>query len=184
MLGSDAKRASFKYRITRSQYSRALAQSRSSFRACDRSSDNNVFPFQQTERLRCADVPNQLRQLGDVCEPVAFSRMRLDRCQNQCAVSVSLEPQAQGVTRPARILAVTTRTISPSVGRKTSALQTCLTPPIPGLTHSPINASLAASRPHAPVNRGRCSSLRFRRDGLAPSTFRRSLGAPVHSINW
>ena len=29
---------------------------------------------------------------------------------------------------------------------------------------------------------GRCGSLRLHRDGLAPSTFRRSPGAPVHSI--
>src|ERR1700739_1978206 len=46
-------------------------------------------------------------------------------------------------------LAVTTRTISPSVGRKTSAPRTCLTPLNTWPTHSPINASLAASRPHA-----------------------------------
>ena len=32
------------------------------------------------------------------------------------------------------------------------------------------------------MTRGRCSSLRLHRDGLAPSTFRRSPGAPVHSI--
>jgi hypothetical protein len=31
--------------------------------------------------------------------------------------------------------------------------------------------------------RGRCGSLRLHRNGLAPSTFRRSPGAPVHSIN-
>ena len=30
---------------------------------------------------------------------------------------------------------------------------------------------------------GRCDLLRLHRDGLAPSTFRRSPGAPVHSIN-
>src|ERR1700746_1211140 len=46
-------------------------------------------------------------------------------------------------------LAITTRTISPSVGRETSAPRTCLTPPKTWPTHSPINASLAASRPHA-----------------------------------
>jgi hypothetical protein len=52
------------------QYSRALAQSRSSSRTCDRSSDNcdrssdnNVFPI--TYR-RCAGIPNQLWQLGEV----------------------------------------------------------------------------------------------------------------------
>ena len=32
------------------------------------------------------------------------------------------------------------------------------------------------------MTRGRCSSLRLHRDGLAPSTFRRSPGAPVHHI--
>jgi hypothetical protein len=32
------------------------------------------------------------------------------------------------------------------------------------------------------MTRGRCSSLRLHRDGLAPSTSRRSPGAPVHSI--
>src|SRR6516164_2043407 len=32
------------------------------------------------------------------------------------------------------------------------------------------------------MTRGRCSSLRLHRDGLAPSTFRRSPGAPVHNI--
>src|SRR5262245_13091396 len=32
------------------------------------------------------------------------------------------------------------------------------------------------------MTRGRCSSLRLHRDGLAPSTFRRSPDAPVHSI--
>jgi len=31
------------------------------------------------------------------------------------------------------------------------------------------------------MTRGRCSSLRLHRDGLAPSTFRRSPGAPVHT---
>jgi hypothetical protein len=52
---------------------------------------------------------------------------------------------------------------------------------LPGLMHhSPINASLAASRPHA-HDSGPGSSLRFHRDGLAPSTFRRSPGAPVRS---
>jgi len=33
------------------------------------------------------------------------------------------------------------------------------------------------------MTRGRCGSLRLHRNGLAPSTFRRSPGAPVHSIN-
>src|SRR5215469_6690060 len=46
-------------------------------------------------------------------------------------------------------LAITIRTISPSVGRKTSASRTCLTPLNTWPTHSPINASLAASRLHA-----------------------------------
>jgi hypothetical protein len=32
------------------------------------------------------------------------------------------------------------------------------------------------------MTRGRCGSLRLHRNGLAPSTFRRSPGAPVHSI--
>ena len=32
------------------------------------------------------------------------------------------------------------------------------------------------------ITRGRCGSLRLHRNGLAPSTFRRSPGAPVHSI--
>jgi len=38
-------------------------------------------------------------------------------------------------------------------------------------------------RPHdrTRMTRGRCSSLRLHRDGLAPSTFRRSPGAPVHT---
>jgi len=31
------------------------------------------------------------------------------------------------------------------------------------------------------MTRGRCSSLRLHRDGLAPSTFRRSPGAPAHT---
>jgi len=40
-------------------------------------------------------------------------------------------------------------------------------------------------RPHdrTRMTRGRCGSLRLHRDGLPPSTFRRSPGAPVHSIN-
>jgi hypothetical protein len=33
------------------------------------------------------------------------------------------------------------------------------------------------------MTRGRCGSLRLHRNGLAPSTFRRSPGAPVHHIN-
>ncbi len=44
---------------------------------------------------------------------------------------------------------LTTRTSLPSVGRKTSAPRTCLTPLNTSPTHSPVNASLAASRPHA-----------------------------------
>ncbi len=46
---------------------------------------------------------------------------------------------------------------------------------IPGLPHSPINA-------RAWLGAG-ASSLRFHRDGLAPSTFRRSPGAPIHTIS-
>jgi len=33
------------------------------------------------------------------------------------------------------------------------------------------------------ITRGRCGSLHLHRDGLSPSTFCRSPGAPVHSIN-
>ena len=33
------------------------------------------------------------------------------------------------------------------------------------------------------ITRGRCGSLHLHRDGLPPSTFCRSPGAPVHSIN-
>ena len=35
---------------------------------------------------------------------------------------------------------------------------------------------------HTRITRGRCSSLRLHRDGLAPSTFRRSPGAPVPTL--
>ena len=47
------------------------------------------------------------------------------------------------------------------------------------LPYQRFACSLAA---HA-HNSGRCGSLRLHRDGLAPSTFRRSPGAPVHHIN-
>ena len=36
---------------------------------------------------------------------------------------------------------------------------------------------------HTRMTRGRCGSLCLHRNGLAASTFRRSPGAPVHSIN-
>ena len=46
-------------------------------------------------------------------------------------------------------LAITTRTISPSLDGKHQRPELVLRRSIPGLTHSPINRSLAASRPHA-----------------------------------
>ena len=46
-------------------------------------------------------------------------------------------------------LAMATLTMLPSVGRRTSAPRTCLTPLNGWPTHSPVNASLAASRPPA-----------------------------------
>jgi len=42
-------------------------------------------------------------------------------------------------------------------------------------------ASALAGNPRS--TRGRCGSLRLHRDGLPPSTFCRSPGAPVHLIN-
>jgi hypothetical protein len=44
-----------------------------------------------------------------------------------------------------------------------------------------FTSALAGSNPR--ITRGRCGSLRLHRDGLPPSTFCRSPGAPVHLIN-
>ena len=78
-------------------------------------------------------------------------------------------------------LAMTTRTISPSVGRKTSASELVLRRSIPSL-RTPLSTLRLQPHDRTRMTRGRCGSLRLRRDGLAPSTFRRSPGAPVHSI--
>ena len=53
---------------------------------------------------------------------------------------------------------------------------------IPSL-RTPLSTLRLQPHDHTRMTRGRCSSLRLHRDGLAPSTFRRSPGAPVHSIN-
>src|SRR5674476_1682169 len=54
---------------------------------------------------------------------------------------------------------------------------------IPHETLSFREASTLRLQPHdrTRMTRGRCSSLRLHRDGLAPSTFRRSPGAPIHT---
>jgi hypothetical protein len=71
-------------------------------------------------------------------------------------------------------LAISTRAVLPSVGRKTSAPRTCLTP----LHASPLRVR---PRGHPRITRGRCGSLNLHRDGLPPSTSCRSPGAPVHT---
>src|ERR1019366_7793186 len=48
---------------------------------------------------------------------------------------------------------------------------------------TPLSTLRLQPHDHTRMTRGRCSSLRLHRDGLAPSTLRRSPGAPVHSIN-
>src|SRR6478735_1130758 len=53
---------------------------------------------------------------------------------------------------------------------------------IPSL-RTPLSTLRLRPHDHTRMTRGRCSSLRLHRDGLAPSTFRRFPGAPVHSIN-
>jgi hypothetical protein len=52
---------------------------------------------------------------------------------------------------------------------------------IPSL-RTPLSTLRLQPHDRTRMTRGRCSSLRLHRDGLAPSTFRRSPGAPVHSI--
>ena len=52
---------------------------------------------------------------------------------------------------------------------------------IPSL-RTPLSTLRLRPHDHTRMTRGRCSSLRLHRDGLAPSTFRRSPGAPVHHI--
>ena len=53
---------------------------------------------------------------------------------------------------------------------------------IPGL-RTPLSTLRLQPHDRTRMIRGRCGSLRLHRNGLAPSTFRRSPGAPVHSIN-
>jgi hypothetical protein len=79
-------------------------------------------------------------------------------------------------------LATSTPAVLPSVGRKTSAPRTCLTPLNTSPAPSPVNASPLPSRAAPCITRGRCGSLLLHRDGLPPSTSCRSPGAPVHII--
>ena len=53
---------------------------------------------------------------------------------------------------------------------------------IPSL-RTPLSTLRLQPHDRTRMTRGRCGSLRLHRNGLAPSTFRRSPGAPVHSIN-
>jgi hypothetical protein len=53
---------------------------------------------------------------------------------------------------------------------------------IPSL-RTPLSTLRLQPRDRTRMTRGRCGSLRLHRNGLAPSTFRRSPGAPVHSIH-
>src|SRR4029077_3378272 len=74
-------------------------------------------------------------------------------------------------------LAITTRTISPSVGRKTSAPRTCLTPLNTWPYALPYQRIRLQPHDHTRMARGRCSSLRLHRDGLARLP---SAGLPAH----
>jgi hypothetical protein len=56
-----------------------------------------------------------------------------------------------------------------------------LRPSIPGL-RTPLSTLRLQPHDRTHMTRGRCGSLRLHRNGLAPSTLRRSPGAPVHSI--
>ena len=69
-----------------------------------------------------------------------------------------------------------------SVGRKTSAPRTCLTPLNTSPAPSPVNASRLPSQAARASVRGGCGSLRLHRDGLPPSTSCRSPGAPVETF--
>src|SRR6202034_1881111 len=78
-------------------------------------------------------------------------------------------------------LALLTPAVLPSVGRKTSAPRTCLTPLNTSPAPSPVNASRLPSRTTR-ASLGASGSLLLHRDGLPPSTSCRSPGAPVHHI--
>ena len=79
-------------------------------------------------------------------------------------------------------LAISTPAVLPSVGRKTSAPRTCLTPLNTSPAPSPVNASRLPSRTTRASLGASAVRYSFHRDGLPPSTSCRSPGAPVHSI--
>jgi hypothetical protein len=80
-------------------------------------------------------------------------------------------------------LAISTPAVLPSVGRKTSAPRTRLTP-LNTACALPCERFTSALADSPCITRGRYGSLLLHRDGLPPSTFCRSPGAPVHSIKW
>jgi hypothetical protein len=80
-------------------------------------------------------------------------------------------------------LAISTPAVLPSVGRKTSAPRTCLTPLNTSPAPSPVNASRLPSRTTRASLGASAVRYSFTVTDFPPSAFCRSPGAPVHSIN-
>jgi hypothetical protein len=77
-------------------------------------------------------------------------------------------------------LAISTPAVLPSVGTENISTELVLRRSIPRLHPCERLTSALADNPC--ITRGRYGSLHLHRDGLPPSTFCRSPGAPVHSI--